>query len=147
MSVKIHQSSVRVSLEPRREPYWAAPMEPGRYLGFRKIAGKPGSWIARARTEDHETGQMRQQYRALDVGADDHPAAVKAAQAWFASLDAGVTTNGTYTVEDACREYVEDRRREKGEDTAADAGRRFDMGHRVFQGSAAEIHLSCRRVE
>ena len=34
-------------------------------------------------------------------------------------------TNSRCTVEDACKAYVEDRRREKGEKTAADAEWRF----------------------
>jgi hypothetical protein len=75
-------------------------MAPGRFLGFRKIDAQRGSWIARARTQDH-----RQQYNALGALTDtfDYDAACKAAHDWFASLDAGVVAKGPYTVESARR--------------------------------------------
>lgn len=123
MSEAIHKRNVRDALAPRREPYWAAPLEPGRFVGFRVTAKGRRSWIARAR--DDESG--KQQYRALGAFTEqfDYPAATKAAREWFTSLDGGVNTKGPYTVEQACREYVEDRRREKGDHTADDAAWRF----------------------
>lgn len=122
MSQQLHKVRIRANLAPRREPYWAAPLAPGRFLGFRKIDAERGSWVARARMEDG-----RQQYNALGALSDtfDFDAACKAAHAWFANLDAGVSTTERPTVEDACRAYVEDRRREKGERCAADAEWRF----------------------
>jgi hypothetical protein len=123
VSFSIHKRNVRDGLEPRREPYWAAQLKAGRFVGFRKIADKAGSWVARAR--DPDTG--KQQYRALGELTDtfDYDAAVKVAGEWFDSLDAGVVHKGAFTVADACREYVEDRRREKGDATADDAEWRF----------------------
>lgn len=122
MSQQLHKVSVRKALDARREPYWAAPIAPGRFLGFRKIDAERGSWIARARTEDD-----RQQYRALGAltAKFDYDAAVAAAREWFAELDAGVTAKDRMTVEDACEDYVKDRRREKGDRCAADAEWRF----------------------
>jgi integrase len=123
MSRPIHKVHVRRDLTPRREPFWAAPLAPGRYIGFRKIDAERGSWVARARSEDGE-----QQYRALGAltAAFDYDAACKAAHQWFANLDAGVVHRECFTVEDVCKEYVDDRRREKGVKTAADAEWRFD---------------------
>ena len=123
MSVSIHKRNVRDALEPRREPYWAAPLAPGRFIGFRAITAKAGAWIARAR--DPDTG--KQQYNALGefTPTFDYDAACKAAHEWFASLDAGVKTKERSTVEDACRAYAEDRERAKGPRTAADAKWRF----------------------
>ncbi|MHB1813427.1 MAG: tyrosine-type recombinase/integrase [Steroidobacteraceae bacterium] len=123
MSKAIHKVSVRDKLAPRREPYWAAPLEPGRFLGFRKIDALRGSWVARARTEDGKG----QRYCALGelTPTFGYDAAVKAARTWFAALDAGVISTTKFTVEDACREYIEDRQREKGERCAADASWRF----------------------
>jgi hypothetical protein len=123
VSFSIHKRNVRDGLDPRREPYWAAQIKVGRFVGFRKIDAQRGSWIARARDED--TGKQR--YQALGELTDtfDYDAAVKAAREWFDSLDAGVVHKGSFTVSDACREYVEDRRREKGDKTAADAEWRF----------------------
>ena len=60
----------------------------------------------------------------------DYDEAKGAAEMWFAELDSGVTgrtkSGGEPTVESACREYVEDRRREKGDRTAQDADKRFE---------------------
>lgn len=130
MSVALHKRNVRDALQPRREPYWAAPIEPGRFIGFRAIERKPGSWVARAR--DPDTG--KQKYRALGSALKvDYDAAALAAREWFTSLDAGVVSTGSYRVEDACREYVEDRRRERGDKTAEDADWRF---RRAVYGTA-----------
>jgi integrase len=135
MSVAIHKVKVREKLAPRREPYWAAPLATGRYIGYRKMPHpkKPDvvtseTWIARAR--DEENGGQR--YNALGALSEtfDYEAARKAAAEWFAALDAGVRRTGTFTVEDACKDYVEDRRREKGEKTAKDAEWRFK--HTVY---------------
>jgi integrase len=122
MSHEIHRVHVRKNLTPRREPYWAAPLAPSRYIGFRKIDTERGSWIARARSEDGE-----QQYLALGGLTEtfDYDAACKAAHQWFTNLDAGVVHREVFSVEDACQEYVDDRLREKGFRTAADAEWRF----------------------
>jgi integrase len=123
VSIALHKRNVRDTLKPRREPYWAAPLGPGRFIGFRVIDGKPGSWIARAR--DPNTG--KQQYNALK-DATDYDSACKAAREWFANMDEGVNTKDSFTVEDACKEYVDDRRREKGDACADDAEWRFTRG-------------------
>lgn len=133
MSVSIHRSKTQNALAPRREPHWGPPLAPGRFVGFRKIDTQRGTWIARARDEDG-----RQKYQALK-DATDYDAARKAAQEWFASLDAGVEHRGKFTVEMACKEYVEDRRREKGEKTAADAAWRFS---RVYDSAFGRTELT-----
>ncbi len=120
-ALELHKAGVRKALKPRREPYWAPPLARGRYVGFRKISADAGSWIARARDDDG-----RQRYKALGLaGASlDYEAACKAASAWFQDLDAGVASE-SITVAQACREYVADRRHEKGEASARDADQRF----------------------
>jgi integrase len=122
MAQEIHKSKVRQALQPRREPYWGAPLARGRVLGFRKIDANTGSWVARMR---NETGHKV--YRALGYLAEtfDFENAREAAQTWFRSQDAGVSNNEA-TITKACREYVEDRRREKGEGCAHDAEKRFE---------------------
>lgn len=141
MSIAIHRTNTRQKLAPRREPYWAAPLEPGRFIGFRKIDSARGSWVARARTEDGA-----QRYNALGALTDafDYDAACKAAREWFAALDAGVTRTEKFTVEDACKEYVADRRREKGERTAYDAEWRFRRA--VYETEFARIELARLRA-
>lgn len=120
-SIEIHKSGVRRALRPRREPYWGPPLARGRYVGYRKIADAEGSWIARAREED---GHQRYKSLGIATPALDYDAACKEARRWFADLEAGVSDEAI-TVAQACREYVDDRRREKGEASARDAERRF----------------------
>lgn len=121
MSVSIHLSSVRKSLAPRREPYWAAPIARGRFIGFRKIDADSGTWIARMRDESG-----RQWYRSLGRVSDafDFDRAKEEAGRWFKLRESGVSDD-VVSVADACRQYVEDRRREKSEATAHDAEMRF----------------------
>lgn len=122
MAHELHKVRVRTALKPRREPYWGPPLGRGRVLGFRKIDADIGSWIARMR---NETGHKV--YKALGYCSDafDYEAARVAAVNWFGQQDAGVADD-VVTVADACREYVKDRRREKGEACAHDAEKRFE---------------------
>jgi integrase len=122
MAHEIHKVRVRDGLPPRREPYWGAPLARGRVLGYRKIDAQTGSWVARMR---NETGHKI--YKALGYLTDafDHEKARAAAEEWFRSQDAGVEMD-IKTVTDACREYVEDREREKGKLCAHDAKKRFE---------------------
>lgn len=122
MAQEIRKARVRASLAPRREPYWGPSIAKGRVLGFRKIDTHKGSWIARTRDE---TG--RKTYKSLGLVSDafDYEAAREAAQRWFRTMSAGVSGHAV-TVADACREYVLDRRREKGDACAHDAEKRFE---------------------
>ncbi|MEP7312531.1 MAG: tyrosine-type recombinase/integrase [Pseudomonadota bacterium] len=94
----------------------------GRYLGLRKIDEQRSTWIARLRTDSGA-----QTYRSLGYLTPeyDYEQAKAEAQTWFKSHEAGVT-DAPATVEACCKDYVEDRRREKGEATARDAEARFE---------------------
>lgn len=121
MSYELHKVRVRNSLKPRREPYWSAPIAKGKFLGLRKIDDSTGTWIARLRDE---SGQ--QQYKSLgylteSFGFDEAKAK---AEEWFRVKESGISDE-VVTVADACKEYVKDRKREKGEATAHDAEMRF----------------------
>jgi len=121
MAHELHKVKTLKGLPPRREPYWGAPLGKGRALGFRKIDAETGSWVARMRTEtSHKV------YKALGYLTEqfDHDAARAAALEWFTERDAGVADD-VVTVTDACRDYVADRKREKGEGCAHDAEQRF----------------------
>lgn len=120
-SIEIHKAGVRRAVRPRREPYWGPPLARGRYVGYRKIADGEGSWIARAREDD---GHQRYKSLGIATPALDYDAACKEARRWFGDLEAGVSDEAI-TVAQACREYVDDRRHEKGEASARDAERRF----------------------
>lgn len=117
----VHKKSVRNDLEPRREPYWGAPLSKGRYIGVRKRTDGSCTWIARLHDDE---GKHR--YRALGQVTKDfeYDHAVTAARDWFRDFDADVT-DGPPTVAEACREYVADLEAEGRPDAAHDADMRF----------------------
>lgn len=113
-NAKIDTRTARSKLAKRREPYWTS-IGNGAALGYRRGA-KGGTWIARLRDE---TG--RQHYESLGAADDaldadgmtvlDFQQAVQAAQTWFSRrtrevLGDTVPKRGTYTVADACDDYV-----------------------------------------
>lgn len=116
MPVKIDTVAARQSLPPRPAPYFIR-LEKGGYLGFRKIQNGAGTWIARWRDE-----HGKQHNHAIGT-FDTYDAACKAARAWIDNAKGGVIED--INVEEACQRYVEDRRKEKGDDTARDAEGRF----------------------
>ena len=122
VSHEIHKARVRRALAPRREPYWGPPLARFRYVGFRKIDATRGTWIARLRDEGR-----RHKSKSLGWVTDTfgYEEARAAAEEWFALHQSGVSTE-VVTVADAARQYVEDRRREKGEGCAHDADKRFE---------------------
>jgi len=139
----IDKARVRNSLAPRREPYWGAPLARGLFIGFRRL-DQGGTWIARKRDEDGA-----QRYHSIGH-ADSMPYedAVKAAHAWAKQQEQGIDTSVVQTVADACREYVKDRRSEKGDATADDAEGRFTRtvyGHAI--GKAKLVTLRAKQIK
>src|SRR5215471_13801409 len=108
-------------------PYWMK-LEKGRHLGYRKISDTNATWLARCRLEDSMAvpGSGSYEYKALGSSTKtfDFTAARHAADAWFKGK-AAVLADEIPTVETVCKEYVEDRRTEKGDKTAYDAEIRF----------------------
>jgi integrase len=128
MATDLTAKGVLKGLAPRPStPYWMK-LEKGRHLGYRKISDANATWLARRRLEDSiaVTGSGSYEYKALGSAtpAFDYTAAKRAAEAWFKGKDAGLADE-IPTVETICKEYVEDRRTEKGEKTAYDAEIRF----------------------
>jgi integrase len=121
MTLQIWKVRVRDALVPRREPYWGPPLGEGKSLGLRKVDATQSRWIAKLRNESGHHSKV-----LGDVTVEfDFDRAREAALAWFKSYESGVT-DSAYTVEQACRDYVEDRRTEKGEECAHDADKRFE---------------------
>jgi integrase len=118
MQLNIKTKTDRQKLTPRREPYWER-VRTGCYVGFRKLAGGEGTWIARWRSEDG-----KQHYRALGEFSD-FDAAVKEALTWFDQNEGGTSPKAS-TVEAACKDYVSHLRTEKSAATAKDAEGRFN---------------------
>lgn len=123
--LELHKVRVRAELEPRREPYWGAPIgRDGLTIGLRKSKDGTERWIARMLNPG---GKPKYLPKPLGLLTEqfDYEAARAAALKWRADTEAGVTSD-VFTVEDACKEYVEDREREKGKACAHDAKKRFE---------------------
>lgn len=99
---EIDKTTVRNRLQPRREPYWGAPVERGLFVGFRRLQ-MGGNWIARYRTE--EGNQVYQSLGAV-TAQNDYEAAKKEARRWCKRVQGGVRVDLAMTVADFCREYV-----------------------------------------
>jgi hypothetical protein len=82
----------------------------GKSLGLRKVDATRIRWIAKLRNHSgHHSTVLG------DVTAEfDFERAREAALVWFRSYGSGIT-DSNYTVQQACRDYVEDRRMEKSE--------------------------------
>ncbi len=123
--IEIDKVKVRAALEPRHEPYWGPTSTldaRGARLGFRKIDKTTGSWVVRTRDENNRKVYGKLGYVSATFGFDE---AKVAALEWLRGHRGGVTSQAV-TVAKACEEYVEDRRREKGEACAHDAKKRFE---------------------
>jgi site-specific recombinase XerD len=128
MTYTIWKVKARDSLAARREPYWGPPLGEGKSVGFRKIDPSRGRWIAKLR---NHTGHHSRVLGDL-TETFDYDQARDAALHWFKLFESGITDDG-YTVEAACRDYVEDRRAERDEACAHDAEMRF---RRTVYGTA-----------
>ncbi len=128
MALEIWKVKVRNPLPPRDEPYWGPPLGKGKSLGIRKLKLGDDRWIAKLR--DH-TGHHK---KALGQVTEDfdYDKAREAACEWFKTYESGITDD-SYTVEAACKDYVEDRRTERSEACAHDADKRFE---RTIYGKA-----------
>jgi hypothetical protein len=117
---QIHKISVRRALPSEKEAYWSAPIRAGLHLGFRKtgaVGELDGTWLGRKFDPDtgkHKTGALF----VRDSTPREYDAVLVRLAEWSALQDAGITTDEVVTLADACRAYVVDRRREKGETTA-----------------------------
>lgn len=135
-NVSIHSKTARAKLIPRREPYWEK-LRKGVYCGFRKLESGAGTWIGRYRND--EGRQVFNSFGEFDEFDD----AKRAVEQWATGLDGGVRHAST-TVAEACRAYVENRRKVKGAACAYDAGGRFKR--LVYDGKLGSIELSKLRV-
>ena len=113
-SARIDTKSGRTALSPRREPYWHK-ISSGRYIGARRSANGPCTWIARFQVD------RKKYYESLgDDQSYDFDNAVKKANAWFEKLTQATNEGAepTYTVQKAIDDYVENVRANKGQKAA-----------------------------
>jgi integrase len=118
----IDKAGVRNKLEPRREPYWGAPVERGLFVGFRRL-DMGGNWIARYRNDDG-----KQVYQSLGPVSqeNDYEAAKREARRWRRTVEAGIQTDRPVTVADVCRDYTDALKAEGRVRAATDSRKRFD---------------------
>lgn len=135
MMTMIKTVADRKKLPSRREPYWDR-VEAGCFVGFRKLDDGTGTWIARWRTDDGT-----QKYHALG-SYPNYDDAARAAREWFEQCKGGSVE--VVDVAEACKRYVEDRRREKGDATAKDADGRFKR--LVYETKFGRIKLPALRT-
>ncbi|MET3653913.1 tyrosine-type recombinase/integrase [Dyella japonica] len=137
-SIDIHKARVRDALPPRRDPYFGAPLAPGLYLGFRRL-DEGGTWIARQRED------RRQHFQSLGpVHLKSYEDAATEARTWGKRVLAGTESQEVRTVIDACKAYVADRRREKGEAAAHDAHMRLSRS--VYTHALGRLRLDKLRA-
>lgn len=101
----------RDCLKPQREPYWQR-LHTGCFLGFRPSkSGGPGTWIARAYSEDSRAYVVRSLGDfGLLIPSERFNNAKKEAEKFAETVAAGgEISRKLETVADACREYLEDR--------------------------------------
>jgi len=112
----------RMSLKPRREPYWQR-LAAGAFLGFRR---GPNSWIVRYRGKGTgETGLRRQHYFSLGEGFE-YDEAKERAEAWLAQVSGtAVRTVRRGTVRAALETYLAHLRRVGRADAAKRAEGQF----------------------
>lgn len=145
---KIDRVDYRAKLKLSRDPYWKR-LTQGRYVGFRYMTkGSPGSWLARAYGDAGYAYATLGDFSTLPEG-ERYDAAKKAAEEWFAQLDAGLSlTAGKGTVRSACEAYVErvrfgldnqGKRRVNRETAAKDMLARY--GRTVFNDPLGRIEL------
>ncbi|MDN8615481.1 tyrosine-type recombinase/integrase [Variovorax ginsengisoli] len=132
MATIINTVAGRSRLKPRREPYWLK-IRAGDFLGYRRLEGASGTWIAR-----HRTDEGKQAYKALgdfpDLSDNERfDAASKAAGEWFDHLGDGGRTE-VATVADAARAYLAELRADKRDKVAAHAEGQLELhvlSHRI----------------
>lgn len=100
----------RGKLKPRGKPYWRS-IERGLHLGYRRLAGKPGTWCTR-----HYIGDQQYEVEALGIADDQSDADGRAIldfwQAQTKARDrmtqrAGGARRGPITVRDVVEQYLE----------------------------------------
>lgn len=125
MATKIDTVESRSKLRPRPAPYWQK-LSSGCHVGFRKMTpSSEGTWIAQV----YDSATRKQTRRSL--GAFDglpahqrYDAAKKSAEAWFAHVGMGGSTD-VVTVREACAQYVLHVRADRGDEAADDIEARF----------------------
>lgn len=149
---KIDTVSAREKLPTRHDPYWLR-IAKGCYLGYRKkTANLPGVWQARCTLPDGQRPQTTlgtlEEYRAHER----FDKATSAARAWFdANLHPTTKQAKVTSVRDACDDYVNYVREQKGDGPAIELEARYrrwvwdDPIHNIELFNLTREHLTSFR--
>ncbi len=140
-SHQLQKANIVRALIPRREPYWAAPLSRGRFVGLRKIDMLRATWIARFRDE---TGQQRYKSIGIVTSEFDFDRAKLVAAEWFKLQESGVKTTEVRTVADACKAYVKSLTLTNGAASGRDAELR--LRRTVYQSDLGKKSLTSLRI-
>ena len=149
MPHKLDTVSAREKLAPRRNPYWLR-ITKGCYLGFRKMtADTIGTWQARCRRPDGELAQMTLGTLEEHRAHERFDKAVAAARAWFEqNLHPATRPGKPLTVRNACDDYVQHVREQKGDGPALELEARYrrwvwaDPIHNIELSKLTRDHLA-----
>jgi integrase len=109
--VRLDSRASREQLPPRGKPYWRE-LDPGLHIGYRRLKGRPGSWVRRRYVgdSDYET----QSFAIADDLSDANGAGVlnfrqaqTEARAWRDHKAQAAAGRGPFTVADAIKLHVE----------------------------------------
>jgi integrase len=140
-SHQLQKANIVRALIPRREPYWAAPLSRGRFVGLRKIDMLRATWIARFRDE---TGQQRYKSIGIVTSEFDFDRAKLVAAEWFKLQESGIKTTEVRTVADACKAYVKSLTLTNGAASGRDAELR--LRRTVYQSDLGKKSLTSLRI-
>jgi hypothetical protein len=140
-SHQLQKASVLRALIPRREPYWAAPLSRGRFVGLRKIDMLRATWIARLRDD-----AGKQKYNSIGIVTTEFgfDQAKAAAAEWFKLQESGVKKTEVRTVADACKAYVKSLTLTNGAGAGHDAELR--LRRTVYEKDLGKKSLSSVRI-
>lgn len=152
MAHKLDTVTAREKLPPRREPYWLR-LSKGCYLGYRKMTeSSEGTWQARCRRPDGELAQTSLGTLESHRPNERFDKAVSAARAWFeANLHPDAATAGPKTVLEACSDYANHIKEQKGEVPSQDLQARYrrwiakDPIHKLELAMLTREHVSSFR--
>jgi integrase len=100
--------SARLRLPPRKKPYWVASGKQGLHLGYRRSAGKNGTWVVRQYQKGPRSYGTKAFAHADDYCAADEVAVLTYYQAIrrIADETPSVGRNSPYSVRSAVQDYV-----------------------------------------
>src|SRR5262245_45618728 len=102
---KLDTREARLKLKIRGKPFWRL-VEPGLHLGYRRLAGRPGTWCLRRYVGNQSYAVEALGSVADDFGEPDGVTVLSFRQAQRAVLASKPKAPGALTVKDAVEHYI-----------------------------------------